>query len=219
MPPTIFDDWKTRVYPPINTGLPAQAAVSDWISRVTVPDMYPRREDPFRPPAAIIPPGAPGAFGAPPVEGVEGVDLFAEITRPGMRPYVYQRGINYQLTANVTPIPLMPSRFEVDTVVLDVFSTAANSIFWGYGSSVSVNSGQEVRPGLPITIAPENTREQWELQRCLEMLALIHAEERGLPTLGQYRAPRVVLDASNLFIVAAAATAVSVLLFLVPEQQ
>jgi hypothetical protein len=216
MPPNIFDEWKTRVDPPV-IGLEPRQAVSDWISRITVPDMYPRKEDPFRPPAAIIPPTSPGSIIAPEEEA--GADLYASITRPGMRPVVYQRGINYQLIANTTPIPLMPSRFEVDTVVIDVFSTALNSVFWGYGSGITVNSGQEIVPGAPVTIGAPNTREQWELQRSIEILATITAFERGLPVPGDYKAPRVVFDASALFIVAPAATAVAVLLFFVPEMQ
>lgn len=190
---------------------------SDWLSRVNLPDVYPRKADPFRPPAGSIPSGAPSQGS----ESSVTVDVYTDqITIPGQRPVVYQQALNFSigLAAGIAS-PLTNGSFQCDTIVLDVYATAANSVFFGYGSGITVNTGLEIRPGLPVSISPENTREQWELQRVLEALLAIQAADRGLSTLGQYRAPRTVFDSSKYFVVAAVATNISVMLFTVPEFQ
>lgn len=191
---------------------------SDWLSRVVIPDVYPRKSDPFKPASLPQPEYAP-----PDGEGSEelsyGADLYRNITSPAARPAVYQRAFNIQLTAGVAPVPIINNRFDCDSMVIDVGSTAANSVFFGYGSSVSLTSGLECRPGLPINVTPENTRELWELQRCLEAMAAIMANDRGMTPLPPFRAPRVVFNAAEYFLVAAANTTVAVMLFYVPEMQ
>ena len=187
----------------------------DEIQRYNIPDLYPRRDDPFRPGPLPVPSGAPGAaHGIPSGEGGSS-DFPLELTPPGARPVVFQQALNFNVTlaANVAQ-PLSNGSFQCDTIVIDVYSTAANSVFFGFGSSVNSLNGLEIRPGLPITFSPENQREQWELQRCLEALAAM----QGV-TLEHYRAPRVVFDSAKYYLFATAATSVSVMLFTVPEFQ
>jgi hypothetical protein len=193
--------------------------VEDWLSRVNIPDVYPRREDPFRPSAGGIPPGAPAASMLSAEELISANVWDQWVTMPGTRPIVYQRAVSFQITANVTPIALTNGAFQCETILLDVLSTAANSVFFGYGNGVTLTSGLEIQIGLPVVISVENNREQWELQRVLEAIAGMIAAERGYNALGPFRAPRVVFNANEYFVVAAAATTVRVMLFPTPEYQ
>lgn len=189
---------------------------SDWISRQTIPDLYPRKYDPWKPAGANAPDNLP-----PMDAGAQSAvsDFYAELTSPGSRPAVFQRALNYSIAANTTPVPLINQDTPCDSILLDVYSTAANSVFFGFGSGITVTSGIEIQAGAPVIITPDNTREMWDLQKPLEFIAAMMAYQFGLPALGPYRAPRVVFNAKDYFVVAPAATAVSVMLFYVPEQQ
>jgi hypothetical protein len=92
-------------------------------------------------------------------------------------------------------------------------------VFFGFGSGISTTSAIEIRPGLPVEISTENTREMWEVQRVLEAIAGMVAGQIGVEGLGSYRAPRVVFDASDFFVIATGATTVRVMIFLSPEYQ
>lgn len=102
---------------------------------------------------------------------------------------------------------------EVDAIVIDVYSTAVNSVFLGYGSSVTVLNGTEIRPGLPVEMTADTERQLWELQGPLEMIAAMMAIQSNAPQLGQFRAPRTVFDPSQWWLVAPANTSVTILLF------
>lgn len=190
----------------------------DWLSRVNIPDVYPRRDDPFRPAVAQVPAGAPPAsqIGGEPSTGNVWDNW---LTTPGTRPVVYQRALNYQVTANVVPVPLTNGAMQCETIVLNIDSTAAPNAFFGFGNAITVGSGIEIRAGIPLVITTENTREQWELQRMLEILSSMIAAQNGVPSVGTYRAPRVVFDASDYFVVATGAVTVRVMIFTSPEFQ
>jgi len=193
--------------------------IDDWLSRVNIPDVYPRKDDPFRPSAGAIPEGSPYASMLSTEDQVQINVWDGWLTSPSSRPIVYQRCLNYMITANTIPVALTNGAFQCDAIILDVLSTAANSVFFGYGNAITLTSGIEVRPGLPIIMEAANTREPWELQRLLEMIAGMIAAERGYNAPGEYRAPRVVFNANEYFVVATAATTVRVMLFLSPEYQ
>jgi len=191
----------------------------DWLSRVNLPDVYPRRDDPFKPSPGVVPPGAPAA-------SMVGTDVMVEanvwdgwVTMPGTRPVVYQRALNYIVTANVTPVPLTNGNLQCDSIILNVDSAVLNSAFFGFGNAINPTTGIEIQPGLPVQLNADNNREQWELQRILEAIAGMIAAERGYNALGLYRAPRVSLDASDYSVVATVATTVRVMLLLTPEYQ
>jgi hypothetical protein len=141
------------------------------------------------------------------------------LTTPGTRPIVYQRALNYQLSVGTTPLPLTNGNMQCETIILDVDSTLATSVFFGFSSSVTTGSGIEVRPGLPVVLSVDNVREQWEMQRILEAIAGMIAAQGGYNGLGSYRAPRVVFDASDFFVVATGTVNMRVMLFLTPEYQ
>lgn len=187
---------------------------TDWLSRVTIPDMYPRLDDPFQPSAGAVPPGTPMAQGEIPNP------ISVQLTQAGMRPTVVQRATQFALTTGVlTPLAIVANRLEVDAITIDNPSSNAASVFFGFGSSTSTTSGLEVVPGIPLTIGPDNQREQWELQRVLEFMAALMAVSQSATGLPPYKSPRVVLDASNWFVITAGALTFSVTLWFIPEQQ
>lgn len=209
-------------------GFKASPLTDDWVSRLNLVDMYPRKSDPFVGPNAQTPLTAPPAsLGDPMNQGIPGAGAVDDIysgwlTSPGPRPVVYQRAFNSQLTPGALALPTVPltsQQFQCDSMVIAVPSTAANSVFFGYGSQITTGSGLEVQPGLPIIIEPENTRELWELQRMLEVIAAMVAAERGWNPLGPYRAPRVAFNANEYYLTAAAPTPMSIMLFFIPEMQ
>ena len=71
-----------------------------------------------------------------------------------------------------------------DAMIIDVYSTAANSVFFGFGSGVTITSGIEIQAGNPLILSPDNVREQWEIQKPLEFIAAILAQQAGLPRAG-----------------------------------
>jgi len=199
-------------------GVPIRRATYDvdYMSRQTMPEVYPRETDPFRPPPApdpgcTLPPGLPPAL----------VNLAQCFTTPATRPTSVQRAANFQITVPAAPatISLANGRFECDSMLLDIPSTGANSAFIGYGAGVSTTNGIEIQPGLPFLLQPDNTREMWEIQRQLEFIAAMFAADRGIPCLAPYKAPRVVFNASEWFLTTTVAVVMSVTLFLVPELQ
>ena len=203
----------------------------DWVDRQVIPDVYPRKSNPFAPPAYEIP---PTGTNQPPVPAPTAAqDLFSEaITIPGVRPVVYQRAYNLIVPVTDSPVAIQPGTFQCDAILVDVPSTSGNSTFFGYGSGISAtNGGIEVFPGFPQFFSPSNVREQWELQRLLEAITamlgeLISLQLGGGPgtnpgTPGQFMSPRVVLNAHDYYLVNAAGISqnVSVMLFTVPEMQ
>jgi len=196
----------------------------EWVQRINLVDLYPRRQDPFMPPVAVTPATGPAASFQTEEElraqlGAAQDPISILLTQPGQRPTVYQRAANFQFNADVTALPISNLQFLCDTIVIDVPSTAGASVFFGFGNGITIASGIEVRPGLPIAIQPENTREQWEIQRLLEMIAYMMAIDKGFNMFNSYKAPRVAFDASQWFIVAAAPLAIRIMLFTIPEQQ
>lgn len=153
----------------------------------------------------VLPPPVAATF-----EKISGAAGPRDFTTPGPRPWTFQAAINFQLNlvAN-TPQALASGQFAADTIVVDVLSSLSNSVFFGYGSQVSPSSGIEVRPGLPLTLSADTNREQWELQRLLEIMASALAGDHA----GPYRAPRNVFDASQYFAVATVDTTIAVMLF------
>lgn len=165
--------------------------------------------------AAGLPPGPEGERAA-----AIRLALANWITTPGARPQVKQTATNFQVLAGATPVPITKNPFVADKVILGVAKSAANSVFVGFGAGVTVASGLELQAGIPVVLPPgENDRELWELQRPLEYMVAILAMQAGFPAPGIYRAPRVVLDLSQYFLVAAASTSVYVMPFFVPEMQ
>jgi len=191
----------------------------DWLSRVNIPDVYPRRDDPFKPKAGYIPTDAPPASYLTPEQLSTGSAWEEWYTVPATRPIVYQRAVSYSINVGTVALPLANAIFQCETIMLNVLSTAANSVFLGFGNGVTVTSGIEIRPGIPVALEAVNEREMWEIQRLLEAIAGMMATERGYNAMGPFRAPRVVFSANDYYVIAAAATTLRVMLFTTPEFQ
>jgi hypothetical protein len=201
----------------------------DWIDRQVIPDVYPRADDP-NVPASFIPSPTGSPSSGPTMAPAPGTDLYASsITTPGVRPIVYQRALNFSIQVTDTPTPIQAGSLQVDAILISVPSSSLNSTFFGFGAGISsTNGGIEVQPGIPQFYSPGNTREQWELQRLLEAIAAMIGFAIGqaegapaIPTPGQFKSPRVVLNAHDYYLVNAATITqnVSVMLFTVPEFQ
>lgn len=205
----------TRLSRPAGSPARNLVMVPDWVDQNQKPDLYTRGLTVGAGPQ-LTPPG--GMTSPALSELIATAEAEAWATTPGQRPFVYQNFMQFAITVGTTPVPLIPLRTEVDTIVFNVISTAANSVFWG-GQAVTITTGMEIQPGVPISMGPDNTREQWELQRVLEYIGAIVARSTGREPLSSYRAPRVVFDASKVFLVAAANTQVNLALFIPPELQ
>jgi len=143
-----------------------------------------------------------------------GVTL-GDLTTPAPRPIVYQTAVNFSLIVTPTPQPIMNISFPADAIVIAVPS-GGTAVNFGYGSGITTSTGIQIIANQPVEIASDNTREQWELQRALEALVALV----GGGALSKYRAPRVVLNLQNYFLVGSAATqAVACMAFYIPEGQ
>jgi hypothetical protein len=185
----------------------------DLLGRYSTPDVNPRLKQPT---VLVRRYGQQSAPGAPVVP-----DIIQDLTVPGVRPFSYQAALNVVTVATPAGVPLVPNKFECDAIMLNVISGTAQSAFWGWGSGINfaAGNGQELRPGIPVFMDAGNTREQWELQRCLEAIANILSEERGGLPIGPYKAPRVVFNAADYYVTASVNTTVRVMLFYTPEGQ
>lgn len=175
-----------------------------WLDRATIPDKLPH-DDGYGRPGYVQTPGigVGGQFG---------------ITPPGQRPFVYQAAVSTGLNVGTTAVPLSNAQNPIDGVILSV-PDGGTEVWIGYGSGIQVGGGMLVPAGGSRFLSPDNTRELWELQRTLEMLAGIDTTQNGLPALPLYRAPRVVLDLSKYYAIASGAQVLGVLAFYVPEGQ
>jgi len=191
--------------------------------RQFIPDVMPRKFDVDAPPSIGAPIGAPFAGG--PV--LPNLDLFSQwVTTPGVRPIVYLRATNYSLSVTDQPQPIANAGFQCDAMIIDVPSSGTNSVFVTFGQ-VGTGQGLEVQKGIPLTVTPDNSREQWELQRMLETIAAMIAGYIQLSTgqtvtpPGTFMAPRVIINAHDYWISCAATLTqtVNIMLFLVPEFQ
>lgn len=193
----------------------------DWAGRILYPDIYPRKDDPFQPPAAGVPLDAPAASQLAPQQSVS-VDVYSPwVTEQGVRPVVYQRALNFQLAVGLTPIQITNGQFQCDAIVVDNPSSNGNSVFFGYGSGITATSGIEIFPGVPLVFSPTNSRIQWEIQRAIESIAAMMADQLGYGAVGKGRDPRVAINANEYSLVGPVAgpTTVAIMLFLIPEMQ
>jgi len=168
--------------------------------------------------------GSGGVLQAPDVSGAGAAPVDAGpavapwLTNPGMRPTVLQRFVNFQVTANSPAVRVSDSRFECIGAILNVYSTAGASAFWG-APGVTATTGIEIRPGIPAFIGLDQDREQWELQRALEHIGAMLAIQGQFEMMAPYMAPRVILDLNSIALASVAAQPVAVLAFLAPEYQ
>ncbi len=190
------------------------------INRDNLADVAPRRRVAgARRTAGLLAPGSlyQAPEGADPGSSLDpgnGVTL-GDLTSPAPRPVVYQTAVNFSLIVTPTPQPLMNIAFPAEAIVIAVPS-GGTAVNFGYGSGITTATGIPIVANQPVFIGADNTREQWELQRALEALVALV----GGGALSKYRAPRVVLNLQQYYLVGSAATqAVSCMAFYIPEGQ
>ena len=129
-----------------------------------------------------------------------------------MRQTVVQQFSQAPITVAVTPTPLnsnpaLQNAF-IDSFLVCVYSTAANSIFLG-DSTVTITTGMEIPPGTTIQLSISNERPLYELQYPLLNAAERIACEKIPPT----DIPFVYWDLSQVYVIAAAPTSAIVIPF------
>lgn len=129
-----------------------------------------------------------------------------------MRPTVIQQVGQAVVAVGLTPTPLTanPSLTlaYIDSFLICVYSTAANSVFFG-DSTVSITTGIEIPAGVTVQFSASNERQLYELQNPLIQMSEVLTCERQTAE----EIPFVYFDLSQLFLVAAAATNVVVMPF------
>lgn len=132
---------------------------------------------------------------------------------PGLqRPILKQEGttLSFQVTtAAASPNPALGLTSLIDSFVITVPSSAANSVFIGFDQGVTTTTGLELLAGTSSRFTCSQDRQLYELQNLLiKMLQCMGA----MP--GQFEdIPFVCWDMSSVFLIAAANTTVSVGLF------
>lgn len=127
------------------------------------------------------------------------------------RPVIRQDFTTLLLTVGTVPTPLNGA-FDINSLItsfiIAVPSTAANSVFLGNGG-VTITNGLELLAGTSPVFIIENYKQPYEMQGPLikieENLKQCEADVDALPF--------IVWDPSQIFLIAAAATNVSVAFF------
>lgn len=127
------------------------------------------------------------------------------------RPLVKQEGDAQSLTVPVAPAAsLMPQSSltaMIDTFMITVPATAANSIWLGFNPGVIVGNGIELLIGTTTVFKIDHdTRQLYELQH---LLTRINQALCGTDVLPPEQIPFVCWDMSQIFVVASAATAIT----------
>lgn len=129
-----------------------------------------------------------------------------------MRPTVPQQLNQAVIAVAVTPTPLSSNPAltlaYIDSFLLCVYTTAANSVFFG-DQSVTTTNGMEIPAGVTVQFSISNERQLYELQ--LPLLPV--ASQIVCAAMPQSDIPFVYWDLSQLYLVAAAPTNVVIIPF------
>lgn len=115
------------------------------------------------------------------------------------------------IAVGLTPTPLSDLALQsayIDSFLLCLYSTAANSVFFG-DATVTTTNGMEIPVGVTVQFAINNERPLYELQSPLLQVAGVAICD-GVPPVD---IPFVYWDLSQLFLIAAAATNVTIIPF------
>lgn len=118
---------------------------------------------------------------------------------------VSQRLNQFVIPVLTTAVPLNTSaQYQsafVDSFLLCVYSTAANSVFFG-DSTVLTTTGMEIPTGVTVQFSVDNERPRYELQDPL----LRMAAQATCQAVDAFGIPFIYWDLSQLFLIAAANT-------------
>jgi len=131
-----------------------------------------------------------------------------------LRPIIKQEGDAFGFTVPTAAAPLMPQSSLtalIDTFMITIPSTAANSVFLGFNQGVNTTNGIELLAGTTSVFKIDHdTRQLYELQNLLTRLNQVLC---GTPVTPTEAIPFVAWDMSNVFVIAAAATVISFAIF------
>jgi hypothetical protein len=122
-----------------------------------------------------------------------------------MRPTVPQQLNQFVCSVGLTPTPISSNpaltSAYIDSLLICVYSTAANSVFFG-DQTVTITNGMEIPPGVTVQFSISNERVLYEL----EMPILPAASKIVCAPMPETQIPFVYWDMSQLYLIAAAAT-------------
>lgn len=132
---------------------------------------------------------------------------------PGLqRPILKQEGTTMAFTVPTvaaSPNPAFGLTSLIDSFVITVPSTAANSIFIGFDQGVTTATGLELLLGTSTGFAINQDRQLYELQNLLIKMVQCMTGHTD-----QYEdIPFICWDMSSVFLIAAAATPITIALF------
>jgi hypothetical protein len=120
------------------------------------------------------------------------------------RQLLYQPFNPQVLAVQATPTPFSSLQLQqayIDTILLTVYTTAANSVFFG-DQSVTVTNGIEIPAGTTIQLSISNERPLYEIQNPLiAMVAKVLCI-----AVQPFEVPFIYWDVAQLYAVAAAPT-------------
>jgi len=120
------------------------------------------------------------------------------------RPLVAQSFNTQVLVVGMTPTPLSSLQLTqayIDSLILCLYSTAANSIFYG-DQGVTTGTGLELPVGVTIELSISNARPAYELQDPLDAITTKVLCQSVKP----FEVPFVYWDLTQLYAIAAAPT-------------
>lgn len=121
-----------------------------------------------------------------------------------VRPQVAQQFNTQVLAVQTTPTPLAGIQLTqayIDNIIICVFSTAANSVFFG-DQGVTTSTGIEIPAGVSVQFPISNERPLYELQNpILRMVAKVICDN-----VEGFQVPFVYWDLTQLYLIAAVAT-------------
>lgn len=129
------------------------------------------------------------------------------------RPLVKQEATSFSLSVAVTPTPIAPQlglTSMIDSFIVTIPSTAANSVFMGFDAGVTTTTGLELLAGTSENFRiDQGGRQLYELQFPLMDLR----NDKLCKTDPLEQIPYVVWDMSQVYLVAAAITVVTIAVF------
>jgi hypothetical protein len=131
------------------------------------------------------------------------------------RPLLEQQFTTFALTVETTPTPVNSGgnlTDMIETFTIAVPSTAANSVFFG-NNNVTTTSGLEIQAGAIFVLAVNQARQLYETQLPLdELVRKVACNAQWMPE----NIPFICWNLANIYLIAAAATSVSITTFRTP---
>jgi|SRR5215470_7142982 len=131
------------------------------------------------------------------------------------RPLLKQDATSFAMTVPVAPAAPIGPQYGltslIDSFDITIPAAAANSVFIGFDQGVIITTGLELIAGTTVQFKIDHDGRQ--IYECQHLLAKLITTLCGTPITPEEQIPLVVWDMSQVFLVAAAPTNVTIALF------